>query len=165
MECLSVSPKAPNLLRNPPHPGSLFLPTPVAKMALKLSPAFGIERFLHGFRSSLLFAISCGSCRPGSSNLPLLHTLQEILYSVIGLHRLQTTGTLKIPLEGLFIHTTLTERESVSMQESMMCLHMIDPISALSDLPRRTDTTLPKLEARVRWRYTNDSERLDHMVS
>jgi len=39
----------------------------------------------------------------------------------------------------------LTERESVSVQESMICPHMIDPISVLSNLPRPTDPTLPKL--------------------
>ena len=43
------------------------------------------------------------------------------------------------------IHTTLIERESASMQESMMCPHMIDPISVLSSLPYPTDHTLPKL--------------------
>ncbi len=45
----------------------------------------------------------------------------------------------------VLIHTTLTERESVTVQELMMCPHMIDPISVLSNLPRPTDPTLPKL--------------------
>jgi len=64
-------------------------------MALKLSSAllFELIRLPYGFRSSLLFAISCGSWRPGNSTLPLLHNLKEIFYGVIGLHRLQTTGT------------------------------------------------------------------------
>ena len=31
------------------------------------------------------------------------------------------------------------------MQESVMCSHMIDPISALSNLSRPTDPTVPKL--------------------
>ncbi len=102
MGWLSVSPKAPNLLRKPPHACSLFLPTPVSEMALKLSSALLLEliRLPYGFRSSLLFAISCGIWRPGNSTLPLLHNL-EIFYGVISLHHLQTTGASKVPLEGL----------------------------------------------------------------
>ena len=33
------------------------------------------------------------------------------------------------------IHTTLIEREKPSIQESMMCSHMIDPVSVLFKLP------------------------------
>ncbi len=116
MGWLSVSPKAPNLLRKPPHAYGLFLPTPEAKIALKLSSAllFELIHLPYGFRSSLLFAISCGSWRPGNSTLPLLHNL-EIFYGVISLHRLQTTSASKVPLEGLSALSTppqLSEKAS-----------------------------------------------------
>ena len=60
----------------------------------------------YGFRSSLLFAISCGNWRPGNSTLPLRHNLKEIFYGVIGLHCLQTTGASKAKLERLFASST-----------------------------------------------------------
>ena len=60
------------------------------------------------FRSNLLFAVSCGSWRPGNSTLPLLHDLKEIFYGVIDLHCLQTTGASKVSLEGLSASFTLS---------------------------------------------------------
>jgi len=87
MGWLSVSPKAPNLLRKPPHACSLFLPTPVGRNGPQ-AQLFELIRLPYGFGSSLLFAISYGIWRPGHSTLPLLYKLKEIFYGVIGLHGL-----------------------------------------------------------------------------